>query len=152
MEAREVRGWGSTSGAFRVAGSTPESAVRRRRAALRSLALAGIATLGAAPSVLAQAPASGGGATALLFQLVPLLIIFGIFYVILLRPQAKRRQEHATMLAGLKKGDEVLTQGGIFGVVVGTKEDVVVLKMAVDTMIEVMKQAITGMRGRPVNG
>jgi preprotein translocase subunit YajC len=153
MEVRVVRGRGP-SDALRVAGSAPESAVRRRQAGLRSLALAGIGTLGAAPSALAQSPLDGGGGgpTALLFQLVPFLIVFGIFYVILVRPQSKRRQEHAAMIAGLKKGDEVLTQGGFFGVVVGTKDDVVVLKIAEDTKIEVLKQAITGMRGKPVNG
>jgi len=100
---------------------------------------------------LAQAP-GGAPAPSFLIQLVPFLLIFVIFYFLLIRPQAKRQREHATMLTGLKKGDEVMTQGGIYGVVVGTRDDVVVLKIADEVKIEVAKQAISGLRGKPANG
>ena len=112
-----------------------------------ALAVAAAGAVDGASPAMAQAPT--GGMSPLLIQLVPFLIIFLIFYMLLIRPQAKRQREHAAMLAALKKGDEVLTQGGIFGVVVGTKDDVVVLKIAEDTKIEVLKQSITGMRGKP---
>jgi len=112
-----------------------------------ALAVAAAGAVDGASPAMAQAPT--GGMSPLLIQLVPFLIIFLIFYMLLIRPQAKRQREHAAMLAALKKGDEVLTQGGIFGVVVGTKDDVVVLKIADDTKIEVLKQSITGMRGKP---
>lgn len=112
-----------------------------------ALAVAAAGAVDGASPAMAQAPT--GGMSPLLIQLVPFLIIFLIFYMLLIRPQAKRQKEHAAMLNALKKGDEVLTQGGIFGVVVGTKDDVVVLKVAEDTKIEVLKQSITGMRGKP---
>jgi len=92
------------------------------------------------------------GGPSFLIQLVPFLLIFVIFYFLLIRPQAKRQREHAAMLSGLKKGDEVLTQGGIFGVVVGTRDDVVVLKIAEETKVEVAKHAISALRGKSTNG
>jgi preprotein translocase subunit YajC len=105
------------------------------------------------PALLwAQAPGPGLGGPSFLIQLVPFLLIFVIFYFLLIRPQAKRQREHAAMLSGLKKGDEVLTQGGIFGVVVGTRDDVVVLKIAEETKVEVAKHAISALRGKSTNG
>ena len=124
---------------------------RARRTASIGRALTPIAALSAtAAPAMAQTPT--GGLSPLLIQLVPFFVIFLIFYMLLIRPQAKQRREHQAMLSALKKGDEVLTQGGIFGVVVGTKDDVVVLKIAEDTKIEVLKQSITGMRGKPAHG
>ena len=106
----------------------------------------------AAPGIgWAQAPGAPA-APSFLIQLVPFLLIFVIFYFLLIRPQAKRQREHATMVSSLKKGDEVVTQGGIRGVVVGTRDDVVVLKVADEVKIEVEKHAISGLRGRSANG
>jgi preprotein translocase subunit YajC len=105
-----------------------------------------------APGVgYAQAP-GGAPAPSFLIQLVPFLLIFVIFYFLLIRPQAKRQREHTTMLSSLKKGDEVVTQGGIYGVVVGTRDDVVVLKIADEVKIEVAKHAISALRGKPTDG
>ncbi len=103
--------------------------------------------------VLAMArPQGGADAAPFWVQLVPFFLIFVIFYVLLIRPQAKRQREHARMVAALKKGDEVLTQGGIYGVVVGTREDVVVLRIAENTKVEVAKQAITALKGQSKDG
>ena len=85
-------------------------------------------------------------------QLVPFFLIFVIFYLLLIRPQAKRQKEHQKMLTALKKGDEVLTQGGLYGVVVGTRDDVIVLKIAENTKVEVAKQAITALKGSSKDG
>jgi peptide deformylase len=102
------------------------------------------------PGILAaQAPGGAAGGPSFLIQLVPFLLIFVIFYFLLIRPQAKRQREHAAMLSGLKKGDEVLTQGGIYGVVVGTRDDVVVLKIAEETKVEVAKHAISACEESP---
>jgi preprotein translocase subunit YajC len=116
-----------------------------------AVAFATLVGLGMPGIAGAQLP-GGAGSPSVLIQLVPFLLIFVIFYFLLIRPQAKRQREHATMLAGLKKGDEVLTQGGIFGVVVGTRDDVVVLKIAEETKVEVSRQAISALRGKPANG
>jgi len=100
-------------------------------------------------AVLGMARPGGGAAEGATFwvQLVPFLFIFVIFYFLLIRPQARRQREQAQMLANLKKGDRVLTQGGLFGVVVGTKDDVVVLKIAENTKVEVAKPAISAIKG-----
>jgi preprotein translocase subunit YajC len=103
--------------------------------------------------VLAMARPQGAAEPAPFWvQLVPFFLIFVIFYLLLIRPQAKRQKEHQQMLLGLKKGDEVLTQGGLYGVVVGTRDDVVVLKIAENTKVEVAKSAVTALKGRSKDG
>ena len=56
-------------------------------------------------------------------QFVPLILIFGIMYFLLIRPQQKKAKEHQAMVAGLRRGDQVVTQGGLIGKVVKVKED-----------------------------
>ena len=56
-------------------------------------------------------------------QFVPLLLIFGIMYFLLIRPQQKKIKEHAAMVAALRRGDQVVTQGGVIGKVVKVKDD-----------------------------
>ncbi len=56
-------------------------------------------------------------------QFVPLILIFAIMYFLLIRPQQKKVKEHAAMVAGLRRGDQVVTQGGLIGKVVKVKDD-----------------------------
>ena len=56
-------------------------------------------------------------------QFVPLILIFAIMYFLLIRPQQKKVKEHAAMVAGLRRGDQVVTQGGLIGKVVKVKEE-----------------------------
>ena len=56
-------------------------------------------------------------------QFVPLLLIFGIMYFLLIRPQQKKMKEHAAMVASLSRGDRVITQGGLIGKVVKVKDE-----------------------------
>ncbi|MEY1555113.1 preprotein translocase subunit YajC [Yoonia sp. R2331] len=56
-------------------------------------------------------------------QIIPLLLIFGIMYFLLIRPQQKKLKEHQAMVAALRRGDRVITQGGIVGKVTKVKED-----------------------------
>ena len=56
-------------------------------------------------------------------QFIPLILIFGIMYFLLIRPQQKKVKEHASMVAALRRGDQVITQGGLIGKVVKVKED-----------------------------
>lgn len=58
-----------------------------------------------------------------LAQFVPLILIFGIMYFLLIRPQQKKLKEHAAMVAALRRGDQVVTQGGMIGKVVKVKDD-----------------------------
>ncbi|KHA51747.1 preprotein translocase subunit YajC [Sulfitobacter geojensis] len=56
-------------------------------------------------------------------QFIPLILIFAIMYFLLIRPQQKKVKEHAAMVAALRRGDQVVTQGGIIGKVVKVKDD-----------------------------
>jgi len=56
-------------------------------------------------------------------ELIPLIIIFGIMYVLLIRPQQQKMKQHQAMVAALRRGDQVVTQGGLIGKVVKVKDD-----------------------------
>lgn len=81
---------------------------------------------------LAQAtpasPASPGGLQ-MMGQLLPLLLMFGAMYFILIAPQRKKQKEHEKMLAALGTGDEVVTAGGIYGVITSVKDDRFVIRV-----------------------
>ncbi len=73
---------------------------------------------------------------------VPILLMIVIFYFLLIRPQQKKEKERVAMINNLKNGDRVLTSGGIFGVVTGIKDDIIMIKIASNTNIEIAKSAI----------
>lgn len=77
---------------------------------------------------------------------LPWILIIVVFYLLLIRPQQKRQKEHKTMLENLRKGDKVITNSGMFGTIVGfnEKENVVVLKIAEEVKIEMLKSSIAG--------
>lgn len=81
----------------------------------------------------AQAP--GGPGTFL--SLAPLILIFVVFYFLLIRPQQKKAREHREMLAKLKRNDEVMTTGGIFGKIMALGENEVTLEVANNVRIRV---------------
>lgn len=76
--------------------------------------------------------ANGGGFVALLVQLLPLVLVFVIFYFLLIRPQQKKEKETQKMRQSLEVGDEIVTIGGIIGRVVVLKEDNVVIETGSD--------------------
>jgi preprotein translocase subunit YajC len=80
-------------------------------------------------------PREGGNATTIF--LVQMLLIFAIFYFLLIRPQAKERRRHEQMLEGIKKGDEVVTNGGIIGKVVHVEEKRLTIKTGENTRLTV---------------
>ena len=94
---------------------------------------------------LAQAAASGGGSP--LTQFVPLVAIFAIFYFLVLRPQSKKAKDHAAMLTELKKGDEVVTTGGIIGKISGLTDVELTLQVQEGVRIRVTRAAIQGKYG-----
>ena len=76
-------------------------------------------------------------------QFVPLILIFAIMYFLLIRPQQKKAKEHQAMVAGLRRGDQVVTQGGIIGKVVKVKEDgEVEVEIAEGVKVRVVKATI----------
>lgn len=68
---------------------------------------------------------AGGGLSVLLFQVA---LIFGIFYFLIIRPQRRQREQHAKLLAGLQKGDQIVTSGGIIGEVVHLKDNEITIR------------------------
>ncbi len=81
--------------------------------------------------------------TAPLIQtLLPMILMFAVFYFLLLRPQAKRAKAHANTLAMLKRGDEVITAGGIYGRVEGLTDDFITLEVADGVKIKVVRKHI----------
>ncbi|MGG7567500.1 preprotein translocase subunit YajC [Rhodovulum sp. DZ06] len=92
----------------------------------------------------AYAQAAGGGDPMSAFgQFVPLILIFVIFYFFLIRPQQKRAKEHKAMLEALRRGDEVVTQGGIMGKVTKVKDDdEVELQIAEGVKVRVVRSTI----------
>jgi len=83
-------------------------------------------------------PAGGGAVTQLLF----FAAIFAIFYFLLIRPQQRQKRERAKMLAAIKRGDRVVTNGGLHGTIVGLNEHTVVLRVADQVRVEVDRAAI----------
>ena len=103
-----------------------------------------MSTLGFAPALLAlQSSMLGGTGPAFLFQIVA---IFAIFYFLLIRPQQQQKKKLEAMIKALKKGDRVLTTGGIYGTVLGIDEGKAVLRIAEgqkeDIKVEFAKTAI----------
>jgi len=81
----------------------------------------------------------------LFMSIVPLLVIFGIFYLLLIMPMRKRQKKHQEMLKAITKGDRVVTTGGIFGTVVAVEDDVVQLRVAENVKLQVAISAIAGL-------
>lgn len=91
----------------------------------------------------AFAQAAGGGAAGGLFNLMPLLLIFGIMYFLLIRPQQKKAKQHQATLEAIRRGDQVVTAGGIVAKVVKVKEDAEVeLEIATGVKIRVIRSTI----------
>lgn len=78
-----------------------------------------------------------GGSASPWGTLIMFAAIFAIFYFLLIRPQRKQQKEHEAMVAGLQKGDDVVTLGGIIGRIIHVDEDRVTIKTADDTRLEV---------------
>jgi preprotein translocase subunit YajC len=90
-------------------------------------------------SAYAQEQAPAGG----LMSFVPLIIIFVVFYLLLIRPQMKRAKEHRKLVSELANGDEVVTNGGILGRITHVGESFVTLELADNVRIKVQRQAVS---------
>ena len=78
-------------------------------------------------------------------SLVPLVIMLGIFYFLLIAPMRKRQKQQDEMIANLKNGDKVVTAGGIYGTIVGIKDDRMTLRIADQVKVEVTKSSVSGL-------
>jgi preprotein translocase subunit YajC len=85
------------------------------------------------------------GAPPALVQFLPLILIFVVFYFLLIRPQQQKSKEHRTMLANLKRNDEVITSGGLYGKVVALTDKVVTLEIAQNVRVRVDRPQIASL-------
>ncbi len=95
-------------------------------------------------SAWAAAPAAGGGS--MITSFIPLILIFVIFYFLLIRPQQKKAKEHRQMLDAIKKGDKIMTSGGIYGVVEQVEQNTIMVKIAENVKVKVRKEYIATVR------
>jgi len=88
-------------------------------------------------------PSGGGqGGPSMLVSFLPILLIFVIFYLLLILPQQRKQKQHTGMINSLKKGDQILTSSGMYGTIVDVKEQKIVLKIADEVKIEIIKSAV----------
>ena len=91
----------------------------------------------------AGAPAGGG-----LMQVVPLVVIFVLFYFLMIRPQVKRQKQHAEMLKAIKIGDQVVTSSGIIGSIKSLNDKVITVEIADGVRVKMLRgqisQVVTG--------
>ena len=79
---------------------------------------------------------------------IPLILMFAIFYFLLIRPQQKKAKAHKQLLSSIKKGDRVISSGGLHGVVTGLTDDVVTMEIAPKVRVKVSRGSISGITGR----
>ena len=98
----------------------------------------------------AYALGGGGGGAAPsgnpIAQLLPFLLMFVVLYFLILRPQIKKQKDQQKMIEGLKKGDKIVTTGGIFGVITNLKDDTISVKIAENVRVEMSRAAVTRVR------
>ena len=90
---------------------------------------------------------SGGDAASQspFFQFIPLVLILGVFWFLIIRPQQKKQKEHMRMVESLKKGDKVVSNGGIFGTIVKVGDDRITLEIASKVQIQIERQQVARM-------
>jgi preprotein translocase subunit YajC len=101
------------------------------------------------------APAAGAGGPDLITSLLPLVLIFVVFYFLMIRPQQKKMKEHRGMVANLRRGDRVVTGGGFVGVVSRVINDgEIQVEIAEGVRVRVLRHTITQVlgKGEPVKG
>lgn len=106
------------------------------------------------PAFAQTAGASSQSGAALFMQFFPLLMIFVIFYVLMIRPQQKRMKEHRASIEAVKKGDTVVTGGGLIGKVTRVDEGEVEIEIAPNTRVKAVKSTLSDVRpagGKPAN-
>ncbi len=88
--------------------------------------------------------------SSLLTNLVPMVLIFVVFYFLLIRPQEKKRRNQETLVSGVKKGEEVMTSSGLFGVVskINDSDNTVMVQIAKDVEVKVLKSSIADIVSR----
>jgi len=97
----------------------------------------------------AYAQAAGGGGMDLVQSLVPIILMFGIFYFLLIRPQQQKVKQHRELVSNVRRGDRVVTSGGILGKVTKVIDDgTIEVEIADNVRIKVLKSTLTDVQGK----
>lgn len=91
---------------------------------------------------------SGSGSPDFLMSILPFLMIFVIMYFLIIRPQQKRMREHREMVANVRRGDTVVTSGGMIGKVVKVEDQELQLEIATGVKVRVMRTTLAEVRGK----
>jgi preprotein translocase subunit YajC len=94
----------------------------------------------------AAAPAADGGAAAIILNLLPFVAIIAIFYFLLIRPQQKRQKDHKALVDNLKKGDTVVTYGGLIGKVTRVADDEIQIESGENVRLRVVRSMVMEVR------
>lgn len=97
--------------------------------------------------MLMAAPGGAGGTEGFIVSLLPIAAMLAILWFLLIRPQQKEQQRHADLVRGLRKGDEVVTVGGLYGRVMSLTEEKVSLKIADGVKVDVERSKVVAVRG-----
>ncbi|MDI6889317.1 MAG: preprotein translocase subunit YajC [Thermodesulfovibrionales bacterium] len=95
---------------------------------------------------MGPSPQGAGQGLGALGSIIPLILIFVIFYFLLIRPQQRRAKEHRRMVENLKKGDKVVTSGGVYGVIEAVGANTVTVKIAENVKVKLGKTFIAALR------
>lgn len=90
----------------------------------------------------------GGGSANPIASLLPFVLMFVVLYLLILRPQMKKQKAQQRMIDELEKGDQVVTSGGIHGVIQSIKDDVIVVKIAENVKIELSRAAVSRVKNK----
>ena len=88
-----------------------------------------------------------GGAAAPIAQLLPFVLMFVVLYLLILRPQIKKQKATQRMIDELKKGDQIVTSGGLHGVITNIKDDLLVVKIAENVKVDVSRASVQRVKG-----
>jgi preprotein translocase subunit YajC len=91
---------------------------------------------------------AGGGQSGGFGAFIPLILMFAIFYFLLIRPQQKKAKQHRELLSALKKGDRVVSSGGLHGVITGMSDDIVTMEIAPKVRVKVSRASISGVASK----
>jgi preprotein translocase subunit YajC len=95
-----------------------------------------------------QGTGEGGGPASMITGLIPFVAIIGIFYFLIIRPQNKKQKETQKMLSALKKGDRIVTIGGIHGMIQSVKESTVIVRIDENVKVEFSRSAISSVESQ----
>jgi preprotein translocase subunit YajC len=85
---------------------------------------------------------AASGQSGQIMAFLPLILLFAVFYFLLIRPQQKRAKTHKQFMENLKKGDKVVTSGGLYGTITGVTDDAVTIEIAEKVRVKILKSAV----------